>query len=96
MRKTVTYKTDTETYTIESYPRLLTDPDKWKIDIDISWEHDGGPNYRPFSVEVTSPPEKEAYNRGIHYGKCIIDGEVLGLSLNDPSSFRYVNPANLP
>ncbi len=87
MSKIVKYKTDTETYTIESHPRLLTDPDEWKIDIDISWEHNGGPNYRPFSIEITAPTEEEADNHGIHYGKSIIDGEVLGLSLNDSSSF---------
>lgn len=69
-------------FTIRSTPRYLLHAELWKLTIAIPWERGGGMTSRQFSVEITSPTEQEADVRGVTFGQWIIDGRVLGMSVN--------------
>jgi len=78
MIKDTTYKN----YTIRSNPVYLSDTEQWRLTIAITWERSGGMTSRKFSGPITYSTKQEAANHGIAFGQEIIDGKVLGLSVN--------------
>jgi hypothetical protein len=79
MAKTVEY----EGYTIQSAPQYVTDREKWRLRIFISFEDHRGVRTREFSSDVLYATEQEADIHGTTFGQRLIDGKVEGQSVMD-------------
>jgi hypothetical protein len=79
MGKTVQY----EGYKIRSSAKWITDWEKWRLRIFISFKQLGGVKTREFSSDILYATEEKADFNGITLGQRLIDGKVEGRSVMD-------------
>ena len=62
-------------YTIKATPNLLSETNRWSIEIMISKDRPGGAVDQQFDAGQTCPTEQEAVSHCLIFGRQIIDGK---------------------